>query len=131
MNQGKIGKFIAECRKRKGLLQRDIAVKLGISEKTVSKWECGNILSSDETGRRFTVQVFYKGTTYAYNEASLAMQKKSAVCNFYGQYYDSLSKNRTVYLEQANMSSRLLLWFEKHLDELNERLCELSMLVAC
>ncbi len=37
----------------------------------------------------------------------------------------------TVYLEQANMSSRLLLWFEKHLDELNERLCELSMLVAC
>lgn len=42
MNQGKIGKFIAECRKRKGLLQRDIAVKLGISEKTVSKWECGN-----------------------------------------------------------------------------------------
>ena len=91
----------------------------------------GNILSSDETGRRFTVQVFYKGTTYAYNEASLAMQKESAVCNFYGQYYDSLSKNRTVYLEQANMSSRLLLWFEKHLDELNERLCELSMLVAC
>lgn len=211
MNQGKIGKFIAECRKRKGLLQRDIAVKLGISEKTVSKWEYGNglpevvymeplcqvlgitvnellagesisimdlmrsidmsrlelvkqlefeqlrmrlyklygieietmepaengaggltyfvteadkkyvvkypsdnemnhpdveikvcemllehnipacrfihnkqgnILSSDETGRRFTVQVFYKGTTYAYNEASLAMQKESAVLQF-------------------------------------------------
>jgi len=49
-----------------------------------------------------------------------------AVCNFYGQYYDSLSKNRAVYLEQANMSSKLLVWFEKHLEELNERLCELS-----
>lgn len=28
------------------------------------------------------------------------------------------------------MSSRLLIWFEKHLDELNERLCELSKQVA-
>ena len=42
MNQIKIGKFISECRKKKGFLQKDIAAKLGISEKTVSKWECGN-----------------------------------------------------------------------------------------
>lgn len=41
-----------------------------------------------------------------------------AVCNFYGQYYDSISKNRHIYLEQADMSSRLLKWFEKHIDEL-------------
>lgn len=49
-----------------------------------------------------------------------------AVCNFYGQYYESLSKNRSIYLEQANMSARLLVWFEKNIDILNERLCELS-----
>lgn len=49
-----------------------------------------------------------------------------AVCNFYGQYYDSLSKNRTIYLEQANMASRLLVWFEKHIEKLNERLSEFS-----
>ena len=42
MNQIKIGKFIAERRKQRGLLQKDIAARLGISEKTVSKWECGN-----------------------------------------------------------------------------------------
>lgn len=42
MNQIKIGKFIAERRKERGLLQKDIAARLGISEKTVSKWECGN-----------------------------------------------------------------------------------------
>lgn len=42
MNQIKIGKFIGECRKKQGYLQKDIAAKLGISEKTVSKWECGN-----------------------------------------------------------------------------------------
>ena len=42
MNQIKIGKFIAERRKERGFLQKDIAARLGISEKIVSKWECGN-----------------------------------------------------------------------------------------
>ena len=42
MNQITIGKFIAERRKERGFLQKDIAIRLGISEKTVSKWECGN-----------------------------------------------------------------------------------------
>ena len=42
MNQIKIGEFIAKRRKERGLLQKDIAAKLGISEKTVSKWECGD-----------------------------------------------------------------------------------------
>lgn len=42
MDQIKIGKFIAERRKKQGLLQKDIAARLGISEKTISKWECGN-----------------------------------------------------------------------------------------
>ena len=42
MNQVKIGKFISEHRKKQGYLQKDIAARLGISEKTVSKWECGN-----------------------------------------------------------------------------------------
>lgn len=35
------GKFIAEQRKIKGLTQAQLAEKLNISEKTVSKWECG------------------------------------------------------------------------------------------
>lgn len=41
MDQGKIGKFIAELRKEKKLTQRALADQLLISEKTVSKWECG------------------------------------------------------------------------------------------
>lgn len=316
MDQIKIGKFIAERRKEHGFLQKDIAARLGISEKTVSKWECGNglpevvymeplcrllgitvnellagesipilelmslidmsrlelvrqlefeqlrmriyklydieietmetsengaggltyfvtagykkyvvkypsdnemnhpeteievcelllkkgipacrfisnkhgrMLSTDENGRRFTVQHFCEGVTYGYNEAPEKMQKASAVllakihsamkdmenipvgirrgdinivaliryiadymgyapltaydienagklfyyflavCNFYGQYYDSLSKNRYIYLKQAEISSRLLVWFENHIDELNEKLCELSV----
>lgn len=42
MNQVKIGRFIAEMRKQQRLTQREFADVLGISDKTVSKWECGN-----------------------------------------------------------------------------------------
>lgn len=41
MNQEKIGRFIAETRKSKKLTQKQLAEKLCISDKTVSKWECG------------------------------------------------------------------------------------------
>ncbi len=42
MDQMKIGKFIAEERKVKKYTQRELADKLGISDKTISKWERGN-----------------------------------------------------------------------------------------
>ncbi len=42
MDQIKIGKFIAQTRKEQSLTQRRLADILGISDKTVSKWECGN-----------------------------------------------------------------------------------------
>ncbi|MFQ9102716.1 MAG: helix-turn-helix domain-containing protein [Oscillospiraceae bacterium] len=41
MNQIQIGRFIAASRKARNLTQRQLADKLGISDKTVSKWECG------------------------------------------------------------------------------------------
>lgn len=42
MDQVKIGKFIAKERKHMGYTQRQLADKLGISDKTISKWERGN-----------------------------------------------------------------------------------------
>ncbi len=42
MDQIKIGKFIAVERKVKKYTQRELADKLGISDKTISKWERGN-----------------------------------------------------------------------------------------
>lgn len=50
-----------------------------------------------------------------------------AVCNFYDQYYSSISKNKDIYLQQADMASRLLVWFETHMEELDEKLRELSI----
>ncbi len=44
MNQEKIGCFIAERRKAKGLTQRELAEILGITDRAVSKWERGKSL---------------------------------------------------------------------------------------
>ena len=43
MNQTKIGKFIAKCRKEKKLTQAQLAEKLGITDRAVSKWETGKV----------------------------------------------------------------------------------------
>ncbi len=41
MDQVRIGKLIAECRKNKKMTQVELAEKLGVSDKSVSKWENG------------------------------------------------------------------------------------------
>ena len=41
MDQIKIGKFIAELRKSKNMTQQQLTEKIGVSFKTVSKWETG------------------------------------------------------------------------------------------
>ncbi len=41
MEQEKIGKFISACRKEKGLTQMQLAEKLNITNRAVSKWETG------------------------------------------------------------------------------------------
>ena len=44
MDQIKIGKFIAACRKDQEMTQAVLAEKLGISDRAVSKWETGKSL---------------------------------------------------------------------------------------
>ena len=42
MDQVKIGKFLSDERKAKGYTQKQLSELLAISDKTISKWECGN-----------------------------------------------------------------------------------------
>ena len=44
MDQEKIGKFIASCRKEAGMTQAALAEKLNITDRAVSKWENGKSL---------------------------------------------------------------------------------------
>ena len=44
MDQVKIGKFIAECRKKNNLTQMQLAEKLNITDRAISKWETGKAM---------------------------------------------------------------------------------------
>ena len=41
MNQSNTGLFIQSIRKEKGLTQKELADRIGVSDKAVSKWETG------------------------------------------------------------------------------------------
>lgn len=44
MNQKEIGKFISDRRKEMGLTQAQLAEKLGVNDKSVSRWENGKTM---------------------------------------------------------------------------------------
>lgn len=49
MDQVKIGKFIAELRRKNGLTQEALGEKIGVTNKTISRWENGNYMPDIET----------------------------------------------------------------------------------
>ena len=52
MNQVKIGKFIAQCRKNKNMTQAELAEKLNVSQQMIGQWETGKSNPKIETLRR-------------------------------------------------------------------------------
>lgn len=44
MKQEEIGKFIAQCRKEKHLTQAQLAEQLGVTNKSISRWENGKTM---------------------------------------------------------------------------------------
>lgn len=50
MNQEKIGRFIAQARKKKAYTQEQLAEKLGVSNRTVSRWENGSAMRVSPCG---------------------------------------------------------------------------------
>ncbi len=51
MDQIKTGRLIAELRHKKGITQEALGAKLGVTNKTVSRWENGNYMPDVETLR--------------------------------------------------------------------------------
>ncbi|MBS1402904.1 MAG: helix-turn-helix transcriptional regulator [Oscillospiraceae bacterium] len=48
MDQVKIGKFIADLRRKNGLTQETLGEKIGVTNKTISRWENGNYMPDIE-----------------------------------------------------------------------------------
>ena len=42
MDQKKIGRFIAASRRERSVTQRELAEAMNLSNRTISKWECGD-----------------------------------------------------------------------------------------
>ena len=55
MNDYQFGNYIFELRKRSGLSQSELAAKVGVTNKAVSKWEVGKAKPSVETIRKLAV----------------------------------------------------------------------------
>ena len=44
MNQEKIGKYISDLRKENDMTQEQLAEKMGVTDKSISRWENGNTM---------------------------------------------------------------------------------------
>ena len=71
MDQIKIGKFIATLRRQSGLTQEKLGEKIGVTNKTISRWENGNYMPDIEM-----LQLLAKEFNVSINEL-LAGQKMS------------------------------------------------------
>ena len=95
MDQLKIGKFIADCRKRKNLTQMQLAEKLGITDKAVSKWERG----------------------VAMPDTSIMLE----LCNILGISVNELLSGERINMENDNQKTeQLLLDMAKELEKKNK-----------
>ena len=82
MDQVKIGIFIAACRKQKNLTQMQLAEKLGITDRAVSKWENGKSLPDSSVMLELcdilgiTVNDLLSGEVIAMDNYEKEMEKK-------------------------------------------------------
>ena len=67
MDSRKIGKLIESKRKEKSMTQKELGLKINVSDKTISKWESGlglpDISSNDKEDRNF----YYFYLFYCFN----------------------------------------------------------------
>ncbi len=95
MDQIKIGRFIAECRKQKALTQLQLAEKLDITDKAVSKWETGKAMP----------------------DTSIMLE----LCDILGISVNELLSGEAIVMENSNQKQeQLLLDMAKELEQKNK-----------
>ena len=77
MNQIKIGKFIADCRKEKNLTQEELAEKIGVSRQVVTKWE-SDIGLPDIENLKAIATLFNISIEFAFGLAILLFSENSS-----------------------------------------------------
>ena len=105
MDQIKIGRFIAECRKKNGLTQMQLAEQLNITDRAVSKWENGRSLP----------------------DSSIMLK----LCQILKINVNDLLNGEVITVEQYNeQNERLLVELAQQKEEADKRLLALEVLIG-
>lgn len=105
MDQIKIGKFIAQCRKSKNLTQAQLAEKLNITDRAVSKWENGKSMP----------------------DSSIMLE----LCNELGITVNDLLSGEAVTMENYNKEmEKHIIEMTKQKEESDKRLLSLEILIG-
>ena len=104
MDQLKIGKFIAECRKQNGLTQMQLAEKLNITDRAISKWENGKSLP----------------------DSSIMLE----LCEVLGITVNDLLSGEVVTMNDNKNSEKLLLEMVKEKEKADERLLTIEIIIG-
>ncbi len=105
MDQVKIGRFIADCRKKKNLTQMQLAEKLDVTDRAVSKWERGRAMP----------------------DSSIMLD----LCRFLGISVNDLLNGEVVEMENYNEKlEKQLLEVVKQKEDADKRLLSLEILVS-
>ena len=82
MNHMKVGQFIAECRKKKDLTQAQLAEKLNITDRAISKWENGKAMPVEGSRLVTTPRFRIVWTAISViNPAAKTVEKRSGACS--------------------------------------------------
>ena len=105
MDQIKIGRFIADCRKKKNLTQAQLAEKLNITDRAVSKWENGRSMP----------------------DSSIMLE----LCGVLGISVNDLLCGEVVTMDNYNeKSEKLLLEMAKQKEEADKRLLSIEIVLG-
>ena len=102
MDQVKIGKFIAQCRNEKNITQEELGEKLGVTNKTISRWENGNYLPDIEM-----MQLLSKEFSISINEL-ISGEKINDL-----DYKEKAEENLIVALENSTFTLKEKIEFHK------------------
>ena len=102
MDQVKIGKFIAQCRTEKNLTQESLGEKLGVTNKTISRWENGHYLPDIEM-----MQLLSKEFDISINELISGEKIKDS------EYKEKAEENLIIALENSSFTLKEKMEFYK------------------
>ena len=101
----KIGKFIAESRKSKNITQMQLAEKLNITDRAISKWECGKAMP----------------------DASIMLE----LCEILGISVNELLKGEKIDMGEYNKQTELhLIELVKEKEEADKRLLNMEIVIG-